>query len=42
MGDNTGVLIEIEAVAARAVGGRGSLQVTGVIEEEEIRAGERR
>lgn len=42
MGDNTGVLIEIEAAASPAERGKGTLQVTGVIEEEEVRAGERR
>lgn len=35
-GPNVGLLIEVEAVAARARDGRGQVTVTGVIEEEEM------
>lgn len=42
MGDGTGLLIEIEALAIPVERGRGTLKVTGIIEEEELYAGDRR
>ena len=40
--DGTGVLLEIEALATPAAPGCGTLRVTGVVDEEEVNAGERR
>ncbi|MGI6150739.1 MAG: ATP-dependent protease LonB [Christensenellales bacterium] len=42
MGDGTGMLIEIEALATPAERGKGTLKVTGVIDEEEMNTGDRR
>jgi len=40
--DGTGVLLEIEALATPAAPGMGTLRVTGIVDEEEVNAGERR
>lgn len=42
MGDGTGLLIEIEALATPTERGKGTLKVTGIIDEEELNAGDRR
>lgn len=42
MGDGSGMLIEIEAIATLAERGRGSLRITGVVDEEEMNAGDRK
>lgn len=42
LGDGMGMLIEIEALATPVERGKGTLKVTGVIDEEELNAGDRR
>jgi len=38
-GANNGILLQIEAIARRCVGGNGKLIITGIVDEEEIRNG---
>lgn len=42
LGDGTGMLIEIEATATPAEKGCGRLKVTGIVDEEEMNAGDRK
>lgn len=42
VGDGSGILIEVEAIASPAPEGKGTLKITGITEEEEISAGERK
>ncbi|MFU0824690.1 ATP-dependent protease LonB [Clostridium sp.] len=37
-GANMGIVMEIEASATKAIGGKGRLTITGIVEEEEIRS----
>ena len=41
-GANTGILLEIEAFAIRVGAGKGSIRITGAIDEEELDGGSRK